>query len=274
MRTDNRVNYQAQAAYLYVLRLGKAALAWEYLRRNPAYQSEWQQARSDPPRTASNHWGLLDWEDPSQDSRSADPLWETQGPAMCLVRTAGQQTPVFGLWKIRGRKSLHHDGQGLRLTSQRMTPSSLRLASDVKTDEPCAITIVATAGFESRCRDARHWLQHMASDRHCARQFVPDRPSLTAILHMQVLQAIDGIAAGASHRQIASAVYGSAADASRWRCEDHWRARVRYLVKRGVAQCGGEYRRLLDKASLQGNMRVVERSSASDVGRDLTVAAE
>ena len=182
--------------------------------------------------------------------------------------------PVFRLWKIRGRKSLHHDGQGLRLTLQRMTPSSLRLASDVDTDQSCAITIAATVGFESRCRDARHWLQYLASDMHGAREFVPDRPSPTAILHMQVLQAIDGIAAGASHRQIASAVFGPAAGASRWRCEDHWRARVRYLVKRGGAQCGGEYRRLLDNASLQSSLRVVGRSSASDSGYDLAVAAE
>ncbi|WP_425478818.1 transcriptional regulator domain-containing protein [Dokdonella koreensis] len=34
--------WETSAAYLYVLRLGPPALAWEYLRRNSGYRREWQ----------------------------------------------------------------------------------------------------------------------------------------------------------------------------------------------------------------------------------------
>ena len=44
--------WRAGAAYLYVLDLDGPGLAWEYLRRNPQYHSEWTSAaaRADPER--------------------------------------------------------------------------------------------------------------------------------------------------------------------------------------------------------------------------------
>jgi hypothetical protein len=52
--------WKASAAYLYLLRLQPAALAWEYLRRNPDYRRDWQLAQDSLIRTdgAPAHWGL------------------------------------------------------------------------------------------------------------------------------------------------------------------------------------------------------------------------
>lgn len=47
--------WRAQAAYLYVLDLDGPALAWEYLRRNAAYQAAWlAQGRG----VDAESWGL------------------------------------------------------------------------------------------------------------------------------------------------------------------------------------------------------------------------
>ena len=35
------LDWKASAAYLYALHLSPAHLAWEYLRRNPAYRAAW-----------------------------------------------------------------------------------------------------------------------------------------------------------------------------------------------------------------------------------------
>ncbi len=52
--TEN-VAWQSSAAYLYVLQLDPAGLAWEYLRRNPAYREE---CRHGTRPGAALHWGL------------------------------------------------------------------------------------------------------------------------------------------------------------------------------------------------------------------------
>jgi hypothetical protein len=51
--------WRATAAYLYILNLDPAGLAWEYLRRNPAYRREWEDAYRGRSMTAAEHWGLM-----------------------------------------------------------------------------------------------------------------------------------------------------------------------------------------------------------------------
>ncbi len=47
--------WRAAAAYLYTLDLDGPALAWEYLRRNPAYRASWLAGRT---RAEAARWGL------------------------------------------------------------------------------------------------------------------------------------------------------------------------------------------------------------------------
>lgn len=44
------------AAYLYVVSLDPPGLAWEYLRRNPGYRTDW--ARGGDGATVAEPWGL------------------------------------------------------------------------------------------------------------------------------------------------------------------------------------------------------------------------
>lgn len=51
------LQWQATAAYLYVLHLDAGGLAWEYLRRNPNYMRDWQGGAGRRTRAATR-WGL------------------------------------------------------------------------------------------------------------------------------------------------------------------------------------------------------------------------
>ena len=52
---DLAAPWRAAAAYLYTLDLDGPALAWEYLRRNPAYRASWLGKRH---RADAVRWGL------------------------------------------------------------------------------------------------------------------------------------------------------------------------------------------------------------------------
>jgi hypothetical protein len=63
-------------AYAYTLKLDDCSLAWEYLRRNSEYRSEFVCAMRHQKRNIlPNSWGLLQWEDPRKDARSVEPEW-------------------------------------------------------------------------------------------------------------------------------------------------------------------------------------------------------
>jgi hypothetical protein len=47
MAESNTEQWYPTAAYLYVLHLDGPALAWEYLRRNPAYRRDWLRGDAD-----------------------------------------------------------------------------------------------------------------------------------------------------------------------------------------------------------------------------------
>lgn len=61
-----------------------------------------------------------------------------------------------------------------------------------------------------------------------------------ALLHLRALQALDGAQAGASHPDIAQALFGFEA-VVRWHADGELRAQVRHLLRRAEAYMGGGY---------------------------------
>lgn len=62
-----------------------------------------------------------------------------------------------------------------------------------------------------------------------------------ALLHLRALQALDAAQAGASHRDIAQALFGLEAAVRRWNEDGELRAQVRHLLRRAEAYMGGGY---------------------------------
>lgn len=252
-------DWQPAAAYLYALTLDGPALAWEYLRRNHAYRDDYgRHARgSDDEAGRAARWGLRLLEDPARDARQAQPVWlpDPDGlPQLHADAAAAPDAPVFALWHLPGRKQLAHDGHRVLLTAYR-PEGTLRAALSPALEHGVAYAHGLAAG--ARLRQRWHATGAMMErfdgyfGRETAQTDAPAhahahaRPDRIALLHMRSLQALDGLAAGATQRAIAQALFGAALVAERWHDEGEMRAQVRRLARRGQALVDGGYRRLL-----------------------------
>jgi hypothetical protein len=239
--------WRGSAAYLYTLRLDPVCLAWEYLRRNALYRATWatQSPRAIAPATS---WGLKSWEDPGRDARSAEPIWWPT-PVSSVVLTpssVGDAAPTFKLWCIPGRKSLMHDGRGLRVTATHpLGVTRAVLDPDLAADRPYGYQMSAGASLDVRCRAVKAFDASYGSAEG-AQSSIRFRPTRSALIHARILQSLDGADAGASHRDIAEALFGSEAVIADWSPDSEIRAQVRYLLKRGRALAAGGYRSLLN----------------------------
>ncbi len=63
----------------------------------------------------------------------------------------------------------------------------------------------------------------------------------SALLHLRALQALDGAQAGATHRDIAQALFGLEAVVLRWQADGELRAQIRHLLQRAEAYMRGGY---------------------------------
>ncbi len=238
------------ASYLYTLHLDHASLAWEYLRRNPAYRSAYGDCLPLRPESPER-WRLLWLEDPRLDARLAHPRWDPT-PRACATLTADPDQSVdadrFELWRLPGSKVITHDGRLLLLTVN-LADRIVRLRLDRSVQEGAPIAYVVPSG----ARAQRYWRlsQQHAPPSHCG---VIERDRVGSnggglrlrIMHMRALQALDGALAGATLREVAVAIFGAERVEHSWNPDSELRAQVRHLIARGHALMRGGYRRLLD----------------------------
>ena len=151
----------------------------------------------------------------------------------------------FSIWHLAGRKSVFSDGADLQLMLRSSRQGvQLHVADSLCAGDPFAYQIPAGAaqGTALRTVAAFDALNSAPSD---GRQRPADRPGRTDLFHARALQVLDGLAAGASQRELAAAIYGHAAVARGWRPDGALRAQVRYLIRRARALMAGEYQSLI-----------------------------
>ncbi len=147
---------------------------------------------------------------------------------------------TFDLWRVPGRKRLSLGGAGLilqsELSSQRLRVS---LASDLGDGEAyaCAVPLIP----ELRGQLDVFKAQALLLEGHVPAAEVVRPATRAALLHLRALQALDAAQAGASHRDIAQALFGLEAVALRWHEDGELRAQVRYLLRRAEGYMLGGY---------------------------------
>lgn len=237
------------AAYLYVLHLDGASLAWEYLRRNTLYQTDWREQAHRDSRFIQR-WGLACPENPAFDACMVQPVWRTEPDALLRIFADEGDAPTdaepFSLWAIPGRKSLLHDGRRLLLTTVLGTRVlRMAIANDVSDGHSFAYAIRSGPRARARWQAVQEHLRALRVAEPVRRYALSPRPSRLAVLHMRALQALDGRAAAASHRDIAAAIFGDQRVAEDWHADSELRAQVRHLLRRGNAFMRGDYRGLI-----------------------------
>ena len=240
--------WQSRAAFEYVECLAGPLLAWEYLRRNPAYRAAWALRDAAVSETAGHDWGLLVLVDPGMDARVVIPIWRPDPPTTLRIIPAAGASAGFKLydlgidWHAPGAV---HDGEGTYLTaSVGGNAWRVHVADGLEPEDGIAIAIDVDAHARRRVAAAERFIRELERKSLCSRKRVP-APSRTGRFHASVLQAIDGAAGGASHRDIAVAMHGAKAVTRRWNADGELRASIRYFLKRGALLVGGGYRRLI-----------------------------
>ena len=244
------------AAYLYMLLLDGPSLAWEYLRRNPDYQRDWRRFRHRLAGLRSRRWGLRLYEDPDFDALRLQPDWLPDPDSLIPLHADGDSSEGaqrFRLWQIPGRKLLVHDSRRLVLSSF-VGHRIVRMAIDpgLEHDMPFAYAVRPGAQASHRWRAIQTQLAVLEGDNIGG---ATPRPNRVGLAHMRCLQALDGMQAGASQRDIAQALFGEHEIGRRWHADSELRAQVRHLIRRGRDYMAGGYRPLLRLGRLQGDER-------------------
>lgn len=235
------------AAYLYVLQLDDASLAWEYLRRNPDYRQDWLHRRRRARR--ASHWGLRLLENPHLDARQAHPNWFPD--PLTVVHVYPDADPPtealpFSLWTLPGDRQLLHDGRRLLLMTRRAgRVVRLSILPELADGMGYVYTIRAERQLALRWRSFElEWALLTGCSPEGA-GWAGDRPGQAALAHLRTLQALDGVLAGASQRRVAEVLFGPDTVARDWHSDGDLRAQVRRLIRRGWRLVQGDYRRLL-----------------------------
>lgn len=192
----------------------------------------------------SNGGGCESAEDPCLDAREAYPLWLATTDGLLHVRASTARSasdpPTFDLWRVPGRKRLALGSAGLTLlaevSAQRLCVS---LADDLADGAAYACTVPLGPGLRGQL-DAFN-AQARALEGHAPAAAPVWAATRAALLHLRALQALDGTQAGASHRDIAQALFGLEAVALRWHDDGELRAQVRHLLRRAEAYMSGGY---------------------------------
>jgi len=150
-----------------------------------------------------------------------------------LAPFAGNAAAEFDFWRLAGHKSLQHDGQRLLLTSEVLNERTrVHLGAGLCHGVPYGYLLAAGAPLATMHRSLDLITTFLSRCEVEPAGWACARPMHAAVVHMRALQAYDGICAGASHRQIATVLFGGDIVASRWEPDSELRAHVRYLIRR------------------------------------------
>ena len=152
----------------------------------------------------------------------------------------------FSVWRVPGRKSIRHEGVRLRLAAQ-VGRRVLRIVLPQlwRDGSPAAFCVPTGAQVHRRVRAVKAMLSLLRRRPRNTISAVRTHPGRLTLWHMHALQALDGVRAGATHRDIAEALFGVAEVESRWSADGELRAYVRHLIRRGRTYSNGGYRKLL-----------------------------
>jgi hypothetical protein len=257
INVDSAQKWRDAGNYAFLRALPPAGCAWEFLRRNPDYQKAWcafasKTILSSKPDSDPAVFGLVRFESPERDARSANVFWHRSLSREILPLIASKPEPAHQY----ARLSL--DGLQCRMIVQagRAGEQHILFAEDGRffqlevqglpaIDTACLTTEIV---FSPRLAAARVQalirFADMVTHRHLRASLY--RPERRASRWMMGLRAFDAMQAGASHRQIAGALFGETIVREDWSGRsDYLRLRVQRLLRFSERLVKGGYRHLL-----------------------------
>lgn len=220
-------DWRDPSAYEWLDTCGRHAFAWEWLRRRPDYQAAAGEAEAD-----AEIFGLRNRPPIEADARTARPIWTAAVDPFLLITTAracSRGDGNFDLSRVTESRTVTVSVDGehwlfgtaarpLRLDAASGSLCGGSVALTVHVTRLDAGAIVALSRLIALAREGRWRSSHFPAERRAGRW-------------RQVLRVHDALLAGASQRDIADALFGTAGIAN-WRVNAApWRRRSQRLVE-------------------------------------------
>jgi hypothetical protein len=248
------VDWKDAGAYAPLLAADRSILAWEWLRRTPAYRDAAERALGNrpagEPSPEAREWGLHAFEQPELAAPRARPVWRAEVHPPVLAAVAGgppATMDAFDLAMRRGLSTLVRSGEGREhlLLSDGLRAIRLDVVAGSVSAGPVQLRYLLSglASAERPLLTLRRLLALWRSGRFAAALHPPERRARRWIL---LLRAADGLAAGAGQREIAEVLLSSSAADPRWRsAAPSVRSQAQRLVRSARLMTAGGYRELL-----------------------------
>lgn len=247
-------HWREAAAYAPLLRADRAAFAWEWLRRDPAYRAAATWAIEAGGRAATARdpatWGLHAFEAPGLAAPFARPVWRRErypwvlqvfaeapaapSDAVDLLATSSMPAMVVG---PDGREHLLIS-DGFRFIRLDVLEGTVRRGA-----VQLRYLLSGLASAEKPLLSLRRLLTFWRTGRFSSRLHLTDPRARRLVL---LLRAHDAVAAGAGQREIAAELISPDAGGPRWRIrEPTLRSRAQRLVRSARAMADGGHFTLL-----------------------------
>lgn len=256
----------SKGAYDYVLALCRSDLAWEFLRRSPAYQRDYRLNckgvahaprcfRVSPQLTrirrgarAASAWGLQSFIDPTLSAPESPVSWVTTS-AVFLLEAIADRTPTGNSPDlcVRNLTSVRHvilgpAGEEHVLLRDADTALTLRLHGSRASRAPVNTSILFRGLPDPDLVSSA--LSSLA--RLVLRPNHVPKDSRDLLFLRDALVALDGRCVGASYREMAAIVYGHQDVQAAWSSRSRWmKDRMCRALTKGEHLRDGGYRKLL-----------------------------
>lgn len=262
------MDWSNNEAYRLVEALPAASCAWEFLRRNPDYQSAYRLAFARPTQqvfsflsdgsTIGNAvpdaapWHLVRFEDPTLDAARANVFWQPESwrgviplLAIALPDDEAERRPSFP--PMQCRVTTHRDLTGkhhvLFAQEGRFLQLEIHGAKDLRNIRLTTDVLISAERARDRLRALKR-LTDLLAHGTLRRSLYPAESRGRRFA--RILQVFDGWRAGASHREIAAAIVGETRVAAHWRDpSEQLRDWVRRTLRSGRRLVAGGYISLL-----------------------------
>ena len=257
---DRTPDWRDAEAYAPLLDVGRPGFAWEWLRRDRGYCTAAAGAgRSHGLAPAfieaderAARWGLHAFERPDRDALAARPVWRRELFPSVLEAEAVDQGPDedrLEIGRLRRFVTSVRDlgGREHLLLSDGRRAIRLDILSGSLSERPVLrYRLAGLSGVQPPLLALRQLLALWSTGRFSRALHPREQRAARWIL---LLRASDGLAAGASQRDIAAALLGREAADRRWRVEaSSLRSRAQRLVRDARRMAGGGYLSLLGGA--------------------------
>ncbi len=226
--------------YEYLRCLSREAFAWEWLRRNRAYQRTWLSHCSRKTSATSllspSSFGLVSFVDPSTPANIARPVWRADVDNSVLIAEVmdADAPPLEGLdlLAVASLVTLEVDANEDQhlLLSDGKASVRVDIVRGTLLGGRALLSYQLWGGqrLQTPVLSLRRLITLLVTGRFALSLFPPERLASRWILELQVS---DALAAGASHREIANLLFGSIIADRNWRDDG---GSVRSRVRRAV----------------------------------------